>query len=556
MRSALTIIISMFFWAGIAFAHSSGGAFGPISVDKLVRSNASNINNQIPSPKIRVLSAPEPASLMRVHSSDTIYPLDSSTASTEMGTFPSTSTASVVNSFVSRSDGAVDNASTTDGNYILTADENGFIFIYTMTGSVVMSTNVATIICQGSQKLPVCSGGGTFGDPRVFYDNGPGRWVISGLWFYGPSGAPAQQILLASSSNNPTLAWHAYQFPVCGSFDTWDASDQTRLGFNGNWIVITAPCSCHSGTNGTGLTVINKLAPYIGAQLVLNGDYFQFVDGLSGGPYCGVASIGGHDQPVRTYSTAGIGSREYLVAPYYAADGTAEVIYSYIDGSASAPVFHPTVETVTTSLVTTGSSSGYDGLPSVSSPYCPNSGCMDSLTSGWIHSAGVWQLSNGHSYVLSTQVVGIPQYAYETGLLSVALDTSTGAATALAMPGGVAGSGPMGSEIAMPLVNTTDDAVIGYDHSRFDFIPGVKDVVWNIPTNSVVSVNILQQGVFSPQYSNCSGYAYRFLDFLDAMQPIPKSGNLLIGGTYGDSTSYLGSYPSECSGYWAKITVP
>jgi|GEM_PF-1545028 len=107
----------------------------------------------------------------------------------------------------------------------------------------------------------------------------------------------------------------------------------------------------------------------------------------------------------------------------------------------------------------------------------------------------------------------------------------------------------MGSEIAIPFITGgVDDAVVGYDMSRSDFKPGVKDFVWSIDNNSVVSVNILKEGFDTPSFSNCADQG-RWLDFLDASQPIPNSGDLLLGGTFG----YIND-GSECSSYWATIT--
>lgn len=74
-------------------------------------------------------------SSVRVNISDATYILDSSTTSTGLEALSTTSKASVINSsFVSRNDGATDLGSATDGNYIVTTDELGFIFVYTMTG--------------------------------------------------------------------------------------------------------------------------------------------------------------------------------------------------------------------------------------------------------------------------------------------------------------------------------------------------------------------------------------------------------------------------------------
>ncbi len=362
--------------------------------------------------------------------------------------------------------------------------------------------------------------------------------------------------MIVSGSNNPTGNWYAYQFPACGSFDTWDGSDQPHLGFNNQWIVITSACECQSSTNGAGLAVFDKNNLYNGGSLTLNSNWFEFVDGYSGGIYCdlpGSSSSSSRDTPVRTYS-ATIDNREYLVTAFYSANaGDAEVVYSHLQGSTDSPLFYSPTETVTTSFATTGGA-GADIVPYVATPDCSEGAplvppeCMIPATNGWIQSAGVWELTNGDPVILSTQTAGATQYSNEIQIISVATDTNTGVATALSLAGGEAGSGPMGSEIAMPLVRFNDNALIGYDMSRSDFNPGVKDFEWNIDNNSVVSVNILKEGLDVPQFSSCADQG-RWLDFLDALQPIPGSLNVLLGGTFGYEQA-----GSECSTYWATIT--
>jgi hypothetical protein len=531
----------------------SGGAYGPVVANASERpSTTSNSSNTVvPPPRITASTrAPAPPdSPVQVHSNDATY-LD----------LPSNSPASpdeTVDSSFTVTTGAIDLGGATDGNYIVTTDQLGNMSIYTMAGSLVESTSLTTIACPG---LPLCGNqGGYAGDARIIYDYGSQRWIVSALWIAGP--APVQDLFIVSATNNPTGNWLAYQFPACGSFDTWDGSDQPHLGFNNRWIVITSACSCqsstNSSTNGAGLAVFDKSNLYKGGSLTLNSNWFEFVDGYSGGPYCnlsGSSAVNSRDTPVRTYTTT-TDNREYLVTAYYnTTTGNAEVVYGHLQGGTDSPVFYSPTETVTTSFATNGSA-GADFLPAVFTPDtpggCPTEPplCMTSFANGWIQSAGVWRLNNGHPFILSTQTAEATQYSNETQIISVATDTYTGAATALSLAGGEQGSGPMGSEIGMPLVSGgVDEAVVGYDMSRSDFIPGVKDFEWDIDNNSVVSVNTLKPGFDTPQFSNCAGQG-RWLDLLDALQPIPNSGNLLLGGTFG----YVND-GSECSSYWATIT--
>ncbi len=245
------------------------------------------------------------------------------------------------------------------------------------------------------------------------------------------------------------------------------------------------------GVNGAGLAVFDKNNLYSGGTLTLNGNWFEFVDPYSGGRYSGIGGGDGtRDSPAATY-TSTINNREYL-AVMKPGGPQAAVIYSHLEGSVDAPVFYSATETVTTSFAIAG------GVPKVDAPGC--TGCLGAEANGWIHSVGVYSFANGTPYILSTMVLGEPSHQRCTQIVSIAVNTQNGVATSLQVAGGIDGSGPLAAEIAMPLVNSTgiDQALVVYDHSRSDFYPGVKALWWNVDSNSVSCVTILQQGSFTP----------------------------------------------------------
>jgi hypothetical protein len=366
----------------------------------------------------------------------------------------------------------------------------------------------------------------------VAYDPGAGRWITSGLWVFSSS-AVATDVLAVSQSSDPTGGWNLYQFPACGGFDTWDGSDQPHLGFNRKWIVVTSACSASSsGVNGAGLAVFDKASLYAGKTLQLNTNWFEFVDPYSGGPYTGVGGGNGtRENPVATYVPT-IKGREYLTVSVI--NGSrASVIYSDLQGPIDAPRFHSAVETVTPRFSVSGNGT-------VDAPRC--SACMASLANTWIHSSGVWDIGRV-PFVLSTMVMGDPRFTHATQIINIATNTETGAATALRIPGGASGAGPMASQIAMPLTSS-HTALIAYDDSRPSFYPGVKAALWNVSANTITTTRTLKQGSFTPT----NGDQNRWVDFIDALSPVPGS-VFVLGATLASPSDN----DSQRSTYWATV---
>jgi hypothetical protein len=525
----------------------SGGAFGPSVITSFqqlpsVSTPAHPAAGRVPppprSPALNSFS-PLPAASARVQSRD---------ASVNDSTFnpplapasPASSPSIKQRSFTTGWQEDIDGAS--DGRYIL-ADATGpdTVSIFTLSGSVVQATPRETFWCGGASPLPVCSGGGFDGDDRTFYDPGSARWLMTALWVFGSNFPPAADVLAVSQTSDPTAGWYLYQFPACGAFDTWDGSDQPHTGFNNLWIVVASACSASSqGVNGAGLAVFDKSQLYSGDPLTLNQNWFEFVDPYSGeGPYSGIGGNGERDNPVATYAPT-TNNREYLTASTMSGS-QASVIYSFIEGSVDAPVYVAATEIVTSSFQVNGTST-------VDAPGC--TACLGSYANTWIHSSGVWAFHDGIPYILSTMVLGDPGYRNATQIISIATNTQTGAATALQVAGGLAGAGPLAAEIAMPLVRSggADRAVIVYDFSAGNFYPGVKSVTWNVDKNTVLHRRVLQQGSLTPTPG--SFQANRWVDFIDALVPIPGSTRLVLGATL----AVPSASSSQGSTYWATVT--
>jgi hypothetical protein len=512
----------------------SGGAFGPTVIRSLRR---------LPSLRARVLAttrpmAPSPlvpAWPKNSHPTSFGRSRDASLSDPASGNPPASTDAGALridSSFTTYSTVDVDGA--TDGHYIVSGAGNLDLAVYTLSGSVVEDTSFGAFWC-GANPLPICASGGFDGDNRVAYDTGAERWITTGIWVFG-SNSIATDVLAVSQTNDPTGSWNLYQFPACGSFDTWDGGDQPRVGFNNQWIVVTSGCSASGQVNGAGLAVFDKAELYSGATLSLNENWFEFVDVYSAeGSYVGGVPCCPRDNPVTTYAPT-TNNREYLTAPTI--NGSqASVVYSYVQGPVDAPMYAPAVETVTPGF-------SVSGPPAVDAPGC--TGCMVSFSNGWIHSSGVWALRNGIPFVLSTMVMGDPRYANATQIINVATNTKTGAATVSRLAGGTNGFGPMASEIALPLAGNPGTALVAYDESRSDFYPGVETALWNIGGNTVRRVTVLQQGSLTPT----NGDQNRWVDFLSALTPIPGSSRLVLAGTVAAPSAT----DSQRATYWATVT--
>jgi len=251
-----------------------------------------------------------------------------------------------------------------------------------------------------------------------------------------------------------------------------------------------------------------------GKPLVLNQTWWEFED-----PYSYFSF--GRNQPAQTHAPT-IKNREYLTTSNYSGS-TASVIHSYIEGPTTTPLYHPGVETVTTSFQAIGFP-----FPSLDMPGC--TACLSSLTIGWVHSSGVYRFRNGVPYIISTVVAGNPALARSSQVISIATNTLTGKATALRLIDGPNGSGPLASEIAMPLLfpvsGSANEALIVYDYTGPLFYPGIKAVTWNIGANTIRHKQVVKQGSLTPTSTFLRD---RWADFADALIPILGTSSFVVG---------------------------
>lgn len=445
-----------------------------------------------------------------------------------------------------------------DGNFIVTlnGDSEPNLDVYSMAGTKLQSVAVHDVFCGGTNPLPICAQNNEeFADPRLIYDPLFERWAfVTIVLRRNTPQYVVQNAFAVSATSDPRGIWYRHQYPACGQFDNWDGSDQPRIGFNNQWIVITSACSAYppppasNGVNGAGLAVFMKANLYGGFAPVLNSTWFQFVDRFSGGNYNnpgGEASANNsRDTPTLT-NVALPNNRMFLVASTVTSSGGNPIIvYSYLEGPGNAPVYYPAVTGVVVSGTLVTGAQG-NAIPAVSAPGC--SACMQALTNGWVHSAGVFASTGVNPYVVSTTVWGDKDIPNSTQIVSQALNANTGARRTLIAKAGIAGSGPMASEIAMPFVLPGyNQALIVYDHSRSDFYPGVRSMTWDIDNNSIVSVDTLQQGMLLPG----PGTRARWVDFISAISPLPGTGSIIVGGTLAASSVTQ----TDQTTYWAQVT--
>ena len=538
---------------GPSILHSFSDLPSPSAQDEAVAAQRARLIESLAEKQAGVLSRANQAVIppwsRQVQSSDSEF-IEGGDSASSNNAAAATPAPTVSNGFSGPS--TLDVSGATNGSAILVYNGAGHLVVHSMTGTVLKETTDTAFWCPGPNPLQVCGTGGFAADPRVKYDTGSNRWIVTALWLFGSNSVP-QDVLAVSQTSDPTQGWNLYQFPACGAFDDWDGSDQPHTGFNSKWIVVTLACSCSSSSsgacrsgdvNGVGLAVLDKGNLYAGGALTLNQNWFEFVDPFSGGPYSGIGGGDGtRDHPVNTYASTG---REYLVTSTNntpSNTGNAGVIYSYVAGSTDSPTFHSAALTVNTSF----SAIDMFGV-AVDAPGCTN--CISAFSNNWIHSAGTWNWKDGLPRVVSTMVMGQPGFSRgATQVINVAMKIADGTSTALRISKNAAGSGPLASEIGMPLggTSTINEALIAYDYSNSAFYPGIKMATWNVDNNSIISASVLKQGVLTPN----NGDQNRWTDFMNALTPIPGKGSFVVGGTVARPTP---NNDPQRKTFWATVT--
>src|ERR1700688_2162521 len=118
------------------------------------------------------------------------------------------------------------------------------------------------------------------------------------------------------------------------------------------------------------------------------------------------------------------------------------------------------------------------------------------------------------------------------------------------MVAGADGQGRLASEISMPSVVSGDKLVIAYGFTGPAFYPGMRVAYWNADNNTLIYDNVLVQGTVTPsKIDGCVG-AGRWVDFIDALTPIPNSSQVVLGGNVASPSPI----DSTCATYWAIYT--
>ena len=213
-------------------------------------------------------------------------------------------------------------------------------------------------------------------------------------------------------------------------------------------------------------------------------------------------------------------------------------------GPVDQPTLFSSVETVTTGFEA-APAPGFV-VPAVDAPGCVN--CIEALSNGWIHSSGLFGSKRNDLWILSSVVMGDPHHINATQVINVATNIPRNCSFALRVSDNQDGAGPLASEIAMPLKTRTvgNVAFIVYDESNSNFVPGVKSVLWDLDRNTIRSGDTLQEGSQTP-----TGFPQgRWVDFIDAIAPIPASPRLVVAG----SLAAPSPIDPQAATYWAEVS--
>jgi len=161
---------------------------------------------------------------------------------------------------------------------------------------------------------------------RVHFDNVSDRFIASAR---SGTGGTMQMLLAVSATDDPTGAWNYYGIvadPAALTFPDW-----TPLGYNQNWITITANMfNTPAGTSaGPKMWVCNKADALAGAPLTVSVFATGFMAAVHG-------SGGGSPMPTRDMD--GGSSTMYLVNDSFTSGGVFLLQITQITGTGTAPV--------------------------------------------------------------------------------------------------------------------------------------------------------------------------------------------------------------------------
>ena len=147
-------------------------------------------------------------------------------------------------------------------------------------------------------------------------------------------------------------------------------------------------------------------------------------------------------------------------------------------------------------------------------------------------------------------VMGDPRYTSggnidSNQVVNVALNLTTGKATALQVVSGEADFGAISSSLNVPYFSSGPNrALIEFNDSNSDFHPGVKASRWNIDTNSLDYTDEVSEGTLTPGSPDAQNWA----DYSSVMV-IPFSSQLGLGGTVASPSS---NDPQRAT-FWAVV---
>jgi subtilisin-like proprotein convertase family protein len=187
-------------------------------------------------------------------------------------------------------------------------------------------------------------------DPRVLYDPYQKRWMITSS--ADPDSPTASLLIGVSQTSDPTGLWKLYKVDVDSHNALW--ADYPCLGFNKNWIVVTA----NMFTNAQNSFKHVNIYAFDKANLYAFGasaNHTLFEDTTNGFSM----------SPAITYNNTL--STLYMVEDW---DGSSQLRISSITGTPSAPAYSTTHKFPTTSDIWGfGPFGGYDILPQLGSNY-------------------------------------------------------------------------------------------------------------------------------------------------------------------------------------------
>lgn len=198
------------------------------------------------------------------------------------------------------------------GNWVMETTNEQFN-IYNKTGTLLSQVDISTFFSG--------AGGNGFFDPHIMYDNNYNHFllVIDGnINSNGDGGL----FLAVSQTNDPTGNWYLYSIDD-GDNSSSDLLDYPLMGYNNNWVVLTATLF-QTNTTTAEIYVMNRASLYSGTR----GTVSNFTDNQ-------LFVIG----PAQTYDLTQ--NTEYLVTN---ANGNPGNNYGYmnvgtITGTATAPVY-------------------------------------------------------------------------------------------------------------------------------------------------------------------------------------------------------------------------